>query len=744
MKSLRPTKAGEAGEGVQQEDNSLILGCNKLENASPASLELKNSPTSPTLGILEWFRPGEYEQVERSLIDLKAIGIQHLRTGFSWADWHTPQGQEWYAWLLPRLAQELTVLPCFHYTPPSLGSVPKTSAAPRDLKAYADFLDLMITRFGQYFEWVELWNEPNNLNDWDWRLDPQWKLFSEMIGKAAYWAQKRGKKTVLAGMSPVDPNWLAIMCDRGVLAYIDAIGIHGFPGTWEFDWHEWSLNVAKARVVLERYGLEPELWLTETGFSTWRHDEYGQLQAFLNAIAAPVDRLYWYALYDLHPNLSTQDGFHADERHYHMGLKHPDGTPKLLYRLWATGGLEAVQDMGAREVRGQGLEVRGQELEVREKGVLPICASLHLSICPSPDSPVLITGGAGFIGINLAHRFLTAGQPVRLFDNLSRPGVEQNLRWLRERHGDLVQIEVADVRDRFALRGALQGTRMVFHFAAQVAVTTSLKDPIQDFEVNVRGTLNLLEEMRSLESPPPLVFTSTNKVYGGFEDAHLRLNCTRYEPEDDLMRRFGISEDRPLNFHSPYGCSKGAADQYVIDYARTFGLPAIVFRMSCIYGPHQFGTEDQGWVAHFLIRAIEGQPVTLYGDGMQVRDILFVEDLVDAFLLAQENIHTLSGQAFNIGGGRENTTSLIEFIELIGEVHGKKPTVYFDSWRPGDQRYYVSDSSKFQAATGWTPQFSIRQGVRKLYQWLIESHCRVAEASIEALSLQVAGQGVLS
>jgi CDP-paratose 2-epimerase len=703
--------------------------------------------STPTIGVVEWFRPGEYQQVEQVLADLKTIGVEQLRTGFSWADWYTPQGQEWYNWLIPRLAQDVQVLPCFHYLPPSIGIVPKTSSPPRNPKDYADFIDVMITRFGEYFEWIELWNEPNNLNDWDWRLDPDWRIFCEMVGGAAYWAQHRGKKTVLAGMSPVDPNLLSILCDRGVVTYIDAIGIHGFPGTWEFDWQEWPIKVAKVREVLDRYRLEPEIWITETGFSTWKHDEHGQLRAFLQAIAAPVDRMYWYAAYDLHPDLPTQDGLHSDVRHYHMGFKRSDSTPKLLYRLWATDGLEAVQDIAEMEswkVRKQ-LQVESWQVED--------CSELTFNLQPSipqpsnlqspnlqpglrphlrsgaglttfqPSNPVLITGGAGFIGTNLAHRLLSAGQRVLLFDNLSRPGVEQNLRWLQQRHGDLVQIQVADVRDRFALRQALKNTSQVFHFAAQVAVTTSLTNPLHDFEINALGTLNLLEELRSLSSPPPLIFTSTNKVYGRLPDIELQPNCNRYQPVEVLR---GISEDRLLDFHSPYGCSKGAADQYVLDYARTFGIPAVVFRMSCIYGPHQFGTEDQGWVAHFLIRAIEGQPVTLYGDGMQVRDILFVEDLVDAFLLAQENIYTLSGQAFNIGGGKENTTSLLEFIELISEIHGEKPSVYFDKWRPGDQRYYVSDSSKFQAATGWTPSVSIRQGVRKLYQWLVESRGRVA------------------
>src|SRR4028119_1563241 len=205
-----------------------------LKSSFMKSLQSTSSLTKPTLGVLEWFRPGEYEQVERVLADLKTIGIQHLRTGVSWADWHTTQGQEWYTWLLKKLGDEINVLPCFHYTPPSLGIAPKTAAPPRRPKDYADFIDLMITRFGKCFEWVELWNEPNNLNDWDWRLDPEWQIFSEMIGAAAYWAQRRGKKTVLAGMSPVEPHWLARMCDRGILAYIDAVGIHGFPGTWEF------------------------------------------------------------------------------------------------------------------------------------------------------------------------------------------------------------------------------------------------------------------------------------------------------------------------------------------------------------------------------------------------------------------------------------------------------------------------------------------------------------------------------
>ena len=339
----------------------------------------------------------------------------------------------------------------------------------------------------------------------------------------------------------------------------------------------------------------------------------------------------------------------------------------------------------------------------------------------TPNGPVLITGGAGFVGTNLAHRYLSQGTPVRVYDNLSRAGVEGNARWLREMHGDLVEIEVADVRDASRLRQAVRGAAQVFHLAAQVAVTTSLLDPVEDFEVNARGTLNLLEAVRACDAPPPLIFTSTNKVYGGLPDIGLRVRGARYEPEDSGVRAHGVGEARPLDFHSPYGCSKGAADQYVLDYARTYGLPAVVFRMSCIYGPHQFGTEDQGWVAHFLIRALEGKSITLYGDGRQVRDILFVEDLVNAFVLAQEDMEALSGEAFNIGGGASNTVSLLDLLGLIGEAYGRAPEVRFADWRPGDQRYYVSDTRKFQAATGWAAQTDVVRGIKRLAHWLCEA-----------------------
>src|SRR5215218_2571140 len=330
----------------------------------------------------------------------------------------------------------------------------------------------------------------------------------------------------------------------------------------------------------------------------------------------------------------------------------------------------------------------------------------------------LVTGGAGFIGTNLADRLLREGQRVRVVDNLSRPGVGRNLAWLRERHGERLEVLRGDLRDRAVAAEAVRAVDSVFHLAAQVAVTTSLDDPRLDFDVNLIGTVNLLEAARAQAEPPAFLFTSTNKVYGGLEDVELRASGGRYEPVAGAIRGAGISEDRPLDFSTPYGCSKGAADQYVLDYAKSFGLRTAVFRMSCIYGPHQCGNEDQGWVAHFAISALEGKPMTLFGDGHQVRDVLYVDDLVEAFLAARKNIDLLGGHAYNIGGGPANAVSLCEVIERIGELAGEAPEVRFGPWRQGDQRYYVTDTSRFQEDTGWRPRVAADEGIERLYEWL--------------------------
>ncbi|WP_026464321.1 GDP-mannose 4,6-dehydratase [Adhaeribacter aquaticus] len=654
----------------------------------------KEKTAHPVIGMVEWFRPGEYEHVEKVLAELNELGVTELRTGISWADYYTPAGKDWYDWLIPRLAKEVNLLPCFLYTPPSLGLAPRTSSPPATPKAFADFLDIIITDLGEHFEWVELWNEPNNKLEYDYTLDKSWFRFAEMVGGAAYWAKQRGKKTALGGMSPIDPNWLQLMFDRGVMQYIDAVGIHGFPDVFDQLWEGWEENVAKVQDVLVQNNSAAQIWITEAGFSTWQHDEYKQLQEFRNILKADVAKVYWYSMHDLDPELSTVGGFHVDDREYYFGLKRTDGTPKLLYRLWAENGIEGLSKLTCIK--------RKTDFKTEEKYSL-------------------ITGGAGFVGTNLAKRLLEEGKRVLILDNLSRNGVERNLQWLHDNYEERLEIHVADIRDLQTVKRLMKGANQVFHFAAQVAVTTSLDFPINDFEINARGIINVLEAIRTMDNPPPLVFTSTNKVYGGLEDLLFIADGSRYNPSDKAILKHGISEARPLDFHSPYGCSKGAADQYVVDYARTYGIPAVVFRMSCIYGPHQYGNEDQGWVAHFAIRAIENNPISIYGDGKQVRDVLFVEDLVDAFLLAQKHMPKISGQAFNIGGGPENTTSLLELLELIGEFQGQKIPLKFGDWRPGDQHYYVSDIRKFKKATGWFPKHSVQEGVAKLYKWLCET-----------------------
>jgi CDP-paratose 2-epimerase len=671
----------------------------------------ESAEKASVIGLVEWFRVGDRQHVEQVLNDMRLLSIHHLRTGISWAGGDSTEAMDWYAWLLPRLAREVEVLPCFSNTPPAEGLEPKISSPPRAPAAFADFVSTMIDRFGHCFEWVELWNDPNSLYDWDWRLDPQWQLFAELISCSAQAVRDMGKRSVLAGKCPTDPNWLQMLFERGALHNIDAIGIHGFPGTWEFDWEDWSAHARKVRQVINQNDSKAELWITKTGFSTWRHGEHLQLRSFLKASAAPIDRMYWYGAWDVHPDVEAQDGFHADERHYHFGLRRADGTPKLLFRIWASGGLKAVK-------------------EASELGK-------PFPLNPREERPVLITGGCGFIGTNLADRLLGTGRPVLIYDNLSRPGVEQNLRWLRLKHGSNLQIEIGDVRDRYSLRHAVSSAQQVFHFAAQVAVTTSLVNPAEDFAINAQGTLNLLEELRSLKHPPGLVFTSTNKVYGALDQQQLRCTGLRYEPIDEETRARGINEDHSLDLRSPYGCSKGVGDQYVIDYSRVFGLPALVFRMSCIYGPHQFGNEDQGWIAYFLLRALQHKPITLYGDGCQVRDVLYVNDLVNALLIAQANMDRLSGSAFNMGGGPANSISLLELIDLVEDIHGSRPLLQFAPWRTGDQRYYVTNYCNFQKATGWRPQVSVQDGVRSLYEWLAENRISTEKAFTKAHDYEV-------
>jgi CDP-paratose 2-epimerase len=290
--------------------------------------------------------------------------------------------------------------------------------------------------------------------------------------------------------------------------------------------------------------------------------------------------------------------------------------------------------------------------------------------------------------------------------------------WLHDRFPGRFEVEIGDIRDERAVRRVVEAADHIYHFAAQVAVTTSLTDPVSDFEVNARGTLNVLEAMRRSGSSASLIVTSTNKVYGALDDVDLVKEGQRYTPANAQLRENGVSEARALDFHSPYGCSKGAADQYVLDYARSYGMAAIVFRMSCIYGPHQFGNEDQGWVAHFLIRARQGNAIVIYGDGCQVRDVLYVEDLLDALTLGCAKVQSLKGRAFNIGGGPRNTVSLLELIRQMEGRLGHRLEVEFGDWRQGDQRYYVTDTRRFESLTGWRPRTAPAEGLGRLDAWL--------------------------
>jgi CDP-paratose 2-epimerase len=334
------------------------------------------------------------------------------------------------------------------------------------------------------------------------------------------------------------------------------------------------------------------------------------------------------------------------------------------------------------------------------------------------SGPILVTGGAGFIGANLADRLASDGHDVIVFDALARPGVDGNLAWLKARHPRRITAEIGDIRDAKAVNRAARDAAAVFHLAAQVAVTTSLADPVADFEVNVRGAVNLLEALRRQRRRTPLIFASTNKVYGDLADVPLEVIDDCHLPRDPSIRLNGVDERRPLDFHTPYGCSKGAADQYVLDYARSFDLPTCVLRMSCIYGPRQMGTEDQGWVAHFLIRALAGQPITIYGDGRQVRDILYVADAVDAYVSAWRRIEAVKGRAFNLGGGRANAVSLRLLLSHIQALLGQEVRLRFEDWRPGDQRYYVSDASAVRRALQLGEPMAWREGVSRLLSWL--------------------------
>ncbi|MBN2105779.1 MAG: GDP-mannose 4,6-dehydratase [Deltaproteobacteria bacterium] len=328
-----------------------------------------------------------------------------------------------------------------------------------------------------------------------------------------------------------------------------------------------------------------------------------------------------------------------------------------------------------------------------------------------------VTGGAGFIGSNYVSRLLDRGEKVTVYDNLSRAGAPLNLKWLTETYGEKAfKLVVGDVRDAVKLSIAAREADVILHLAGQVAVTTSVVKPREDFDINALGTFNMLEAARLNKRDPIFLYSSANKVYGGMDDVAVVENATRWAYRD---LPFGASETQPLDFRSPYGCSKGAGDQYVRDYSRMYGLRSVVLRQSCIYGPRQFGVEDQGWVAWFVIAAVMGRPITIYGDGKQIRDLLHVYDLGDAYDLAIQHIEKVKGDVFNLGGGPENTMSIwAEFGPRLEKLLGKPVAVAYGDWRPGDQKVFVSDIRKAGKILGWKPKYDVDKGVKQLFDWV--------------------------
>ena len=347
-----------------------------------------------------------------------------------------------------------------------------------------------------------------------------------------------------------------------------------------------------------------------------------------------------------------------------------------------------------------------------------------------PAAPThVVTGGAGFIGCNLVDRLLSDGERVILLDNLSRPGSRINLDWLTDRHGDALTVVEGDICDAGLVASALESADVVYHLAGQTAVTTSIRDPVEDFDVNVRGTINVLEAARARDVPPVVIYASTNKVYGDLEDQRIVEEPTRYVLPD---LPYGIAEAAALDFTSPYACSKGAADQYVLTYAKTYGLPAVVLRQSCIYGPRQMGVEDQGWAAWLVFAGAAGVPATIYGDGKQVRDLLYVEDLIDAYVAAARSISETSGRAYNIGGGPAFAVSVWhDFAQILRDLGQTPPEVTFGPARQGDQRVYISDTRRATADFGWTPTTSPREGLERLCEFVVPAAPSLRELLVD-------------
>jgi CDP-paratose 2-epimerase len=626
------------------------------------------SAPPPCWGVSERIVPGDRSPAERLLEDLGALPGVPLRLVVARADWEAPEGRAWYRWLVPELAAGRSLVLALHRSPgwPCGSRVPP---AFDDAAGYRRFVTEIAGDFDACGAGLELADV----------LGPSaWPDFSGASLALLQTLDRDLPRPFCIGGLPLDPVWRAGADPEALPAGVSALAFSHLPEV-----RDWPARLGEFIGTLPP-GREMACWLTPDGCSgaTERPPDTAQLlRACAGGAAAGAERVFFGRPRAAPGRISDRD---------EHSLRAADGRPSLLARWLGGSGATAV--------------------EVR----LPAPAA-------SRDDAELVIGGAGFVGCNMAARLAQQGRRVVVFDDLSRPGTEHNADWLLRSFPDRVELTVGDVRDFDAVRRVVDGAARIFHFAAQVAVTTSLEHPHHDHEINALGTLNVLEAVRRLRRRPPLLFTSTNKVYGGLEDIPLVRTERGYEPEDEALRRRGIAESRPLAFCSPYGCSKGAADQYVLDYAHTFGLPAAVLRMSCIYGPRQFGNEDQGWVAHFVRQVLLGQPITLYGDGHQVRDVLYVDDLVDAALAVTERASALAGEAFNVGGGPANVLSLHGLLRRLAELHGELPPVQSRDWRPSDQRYYASDISRIREATGWAPRVGIDAGVPRLYGFLMNS-----------------------
>ena len=504
-----------------------------------------------------------------------------------------------------------------------------------------------------------------------------------------------GTAVVLGVDHPRCTERLQALADCGALAGVAAIGLRLAAGA---DAGVLDDALRAAGRIARDADPRMKLWITQAGASTWRYEIASQAMALVDVVSSCADRVYWREL---------ADDAAVDRRdpEAHFGIDDAAGEPKVLGRLLA-GGVGEVERVVAQTRKA--------------------------AIVLGDTRPVLVTGGAGFIGANLADRLASDGHQVVIYDALARPGVERNLRWLTRRHPSRIDFILGDLRDESALSAAAANACAVFHLAGQVAVTTSMVAPLGDFEVNARGTVALLDALRRENPHAPLIFASTNKVYGDLADIELVRERDSYLPQQPDLRARGVGETRPLCFHTPYGCSKGTADQYVLDYAHSFGMRTAVLRMSCIYGERQLGTEDQGWVAHFLLRAIAGEPLTIYGDGRQVRDVLHVGDAVDAYMSAWANIDAITGRAYNLGGGPGNAVSLRQLVEHIELLLGRRIDVEFSAWRPGDQRYFVADTTAARRDLSLAEPLDWRSGLARLAEHFgaVLSPAQVTEAAL--------------